>query len=73
MKDGYEVLRQKEAELARTRHEIDCLRIAAPASRRADFAKSKLPERRLGKNKSGAGAGFKGESSEARTVNLRNR
>ena len=30
MKDAYEVLRQKEAELASIRHEIDCLRIAAP-------------------------------------------
>jgi hypothetical protein len=30
MKNPYEVLRQKEAELARMRHEIDCLRIAAP-------------------------------------------
>jgi hypothetical protein len=30
MKNPYEVLGQKEAELARTRHEIDCLRIAAP-------------------------------------------
>lgn len=30
MKDAYEVLRQKEAELARLRHDIDCLRIAAP-------------------------------------------
>jgi hypothetical protein len=29
MKDAYEVLQQKEADLARTQHEIDCLRITA--------------------------------------------
>jgi hypothetical protein len=30
VKDAYEVLRQKEAALARTRHEVECLRTAAP-------------------------------------------
>ena len=29
MKNAYEVLQQKEADLARTQHEIDCLRITA--------------------------------------------
>lgn len=29
MKNPYEVLKQKETELARTRHEIECLRITA--------------------------------------------
>ena len=45
MKDVYEVLQDKEADLARVRHEIESLRIAAPLLS-DDLSCEELPKKR---------------------------
>jgi hypothetical protein len=51
MKDAFEVLYQKEADLVRVRQEVECLRIAASLLSDDVFAddSSQSPERHLGK------------------------
>ena len=60
MKDAYEVLQQKEADLARVRHEIESLQVVA------SLLSDDLTSDELTKKRAGSAAGHRGRAERSR-------